>query len=184
VKQSSKFGTLLLVLSWAAACGDDDDSGGDTVADDGGAQAARTDASSVVDAATPTGADAALADASPLSDAAADASGPVSAAELARALAREGIQVDQRRQQIVFDAWCKNEISCGFRDPSEMTACVEEQSQSFGFTLIADADCVDATLDQLACEPRLGCGGGDECIEALPDTIMACDELFKVPTEP
>lgn len=181
-----------LFLFWLSACGDDGgaeetqlqrdasaatasdasraseaDSARDAAAPalDAGVSAMREAAVAPIEAAAPG--DAALGDAS---------------SELLQALDRTGLRTDVRRAELVFEALCRHDVSCGLSD--DLEGCLNEQVANAGFVLFGDEDCIDATLDQQACYATIACDDPEPCSEGLVTAFMACAAIPDASMQP
>jgi hypothetical protein len=180
-----------IFLLWLSACGDDGgaeetevqrDASAATVSDGSlapDAAAARDAAAPVLDGgsmmrdATVAPVDARLAGDAGLGDA---------SSELLQALDRAGVRTDVRRAELVFEALCRHDVTCGLRE--DLEGCLDEQVANAGFVLFGDEDCIDATLDQQACYATVACDDPDPCGDGLVTAFMACATFTEAPAQP
>jgi hypothetical protein len=181
-----------LVLVWLSACGDDGgaeetevqrDASAVTASDASlasDAGGARDGAAPALDAGVNTMREAAVAPAE--AAVAGDAALGDASSELLQALDRAGLRTDVRRAELVFEALCRHDVTCGLRD--DLEGCLNEQVANAGFVLFGDEDCIDATLDQQACYATIACDDPDPCSEGLVTAFMACATFTEAEAQP
>jgi hypothetical protein len=98
--------------------------------------------------------------------------------ELSAALTVGGTEPSVRRAEVLFPLFCSNAIICDPMETMGQQFCIDGYLESFksGVTDGFDANCLDKTLDAIACNAAAkGCTCLDECagLEEAADTACA-----------